>query len=59
MKQGERCLDFVSRYGNLVAMLAIITLAAAWLLGVGTSSTAEMLSLETWWGAARRFLRNL
>jgi hypothetical protein len=59
VNQGERCLDFVTRYGNLVVMIAIVTIAAASLLGVGNSSIAELFSLEAWLRAAGSFLRKL
>jgi len=59
MKQGPRWLDFVSRGGNLVAMIAIIVLAAALILGIGNSSTRELLRFHTWWDAATNLWRSL
>jgi hypothetical protein len=52
-------IDFVSRSGNLIAIIAILVLATATLLGVGHSSTAELLNLDTWLRAAMSFLRKL
>jgi hypothetical protein len=59
VNKGGRSLDFISQSGNLVAMLAIIVIVAAYLLGVGSSSLGEMLDLEEWLSAAKRFLRKL
>jgi hypothetical protein len=52
-------VDFVSRSGNLIAIAAILFLGTAALLGVGHSSTAELLNLEAWLRAATSFLRKL
>jgi hypothetical protein len=59
VNKGGRSLDFISQSGNLVAMLAIIVIVAAYLLGVGSSSLGEMLDFEEWLSAAKRFLRKL
>jgi hypothetical protein len=52
-------VDFISRSGNLIALIAIVTILAAAFLGVGNSSTAELFNLEAWLRAAGSFLRKL
>jgi hypothetical protein len=59
MRQEVRFVDFVSRGGNLVAMIAIIVLSAALVLGISNSSWVELLRFHTWWDAAVNVWRSL